>query len=489
MAGRLVRVFSGSCMSLDDMDYNLPELIPRQHVLGPGLDHFDENGVPQKPQSSCHAISKVFSGSALDLNSMNPDEEDETPEHSTPSAPGSEQTLSTILEKINEEAERQRALTDRSKTTVLVVGGAGFLGSHIVSKLLDSGYTVRATVSSTAQVRELFTGVADGHRLTVAEVNMRNCVAFKDIMKGCQFVIHCGVPNVGINDNLLEVHTNTVKALFDAVRMYGKPTVKRVILTSNAVSVCSQRTPPLANGQPFDESFWNDKTTEPADPFVTAKVHFEKEAWRLRELHDIPLCVLLPSIIIGPIFTQEVSEAMGLLQGLASQNPWFPFAPDMVWNFVDVRDAAEAHIRALEAPGADSQRYLISGHMASLADLGRLIRKTHPHLPAPYRKAPTWVTLILGPLNSKVSFKYLWRNLGQRRYLNTGKAARELGFNPQPLEVTVRDAISELIASGHLPSANNVEAVSSSNTPLIVGTLVVLAAVGTFLARTKWIRK
>lgn len=458
----LMRVFSGSCMSLDDHDYTLPQLIPRSHVLGPGEDHFDEEGIPQRPQTSCHAINKVFSGSALDLNAMNPDDEDDddfpatngrdpNSQHSTSDtsgSAGSDQTLSTILERINTESERQRSVSNRAKVTVLVVGGAGFLGSHIVARLLDAGYTVKSTVSNTSQVKELFKAVPDAHRLTVAEINVRSPMAFRDIIKGCQFVIHCGVPSVSPTENLVDVHSSVVKALFDAIRMYGKSSVKRVVITGSALNVASNE----ESGH-FDETNWNEKAA--ADVFANAKIHFEREAWRLKELLDIELSVILPSIMIGPSLTCEVSEAMRLLQGLGSQSAWFPFAPNMFWNWVDVRDVADAHIKALEVPAAGEQRFLVSGVCAGLPEIGRLIRKTHPHLSAPTRAAPTLMTLILGPLNGRVGVRYLWRNLGKQRQLDTTKATTHLSFAPLPLEVTVKDAVQELISSGNLPSPND----------------------------------
>lgn len=68
----MFRVFSGSCLSLDDMDTVVrPHLIKRPHVLGPGEDFFTEDGRPVQPQPGALTLQKVFSGSALDLNEMN----------------------------------------------------------------------------------------------------------------------------------------------------------------------------------------------------------------------------------------------------------------------------------------------------------------------------------------------------------------------------------------------------------------------------------
>eukprot|EP00758_Cryptobia_borreli_P008683 Tbor_TRINITY_DN5410_c1_g1::TRINITY_DN5410_c1_g1_i2::g.25373::m.25373 len=69
----MLRVFSGNCLSLEDTSdlYIKPSLpIQRPHLLGSGVDYFTVDGEPLRPVLCAHTLSKVFSGSTLDLNAL-----------------------------------------------------------------------------------------------------------------------------------------------------------------------------------------------------------------------------------------------------------------------------------------------------------------------------------------------------------------------------------------------------------------------------------
>lgn len=455
----MLKVFSGSCLSLEDMDViRRPRIVEQPHVLGPGTDFFTEDGRPVRPQPSAHTIHKVFSGSALDLNAMQSIEDEEVTPRTPPPAAPLATTVSTILSQVTTESEKERSKFSKSKTTVLVIGGNGYLSSHIVAKLLDAGYTVRVTVADeldNQQQIELYSMVPEaGHRLTISEADVTKASSFRDVIPGCKYVVHCGVSPSAVRDrDIVLAHMDAVQALFDAIRFNGKSSVKRVILTGSASAVLNVQDPIPASGK-FDESCWNTKATALADPFAFAKLSFEREAWRLKKMFGTELMVILPSIVIGPSLTHETSEAMCTLVDLASGSPLFPFAPNMNWNFVDVRDVADAHIRAMEHPDLKDERLIVSNQCLSLSEVGRMIKASHPHLHPPTRSAPFWLTLLIAPLvHARVRISFLWRNLGVRRVLDSSKAKRELGLELTPIETTVRDSIDELIRTGMLPPA------------------------------------
>lgn len=456
----MLKVFSGSCLSLDDVDViRRPKIVEQPHLLGPGTDFFTEDGQPVRPQPSAHTLHKVFSGSALDLNAMNKDDDSDNdcPSLGAASDPNRGVTVSTILTQLNSETEKERSKNAKNKTTVLVVGGNGYIASHVVAKLLDAGYTVRITVAEaldSTQQLELYSMVPEaGHRLSITEADVTNAAAFREVIRGCRYVVHCGVsPCSALRDrDVVKSHLDAVQALFDAIRLNGKPSVKRVVLTGSAAAVFHIQDPLPPSGM-FDETCWNTRATAQSDPVPFAKISFEREAWRLQKMFGVELIVILPSIVIGPSRTHETSEAMRTIHDLASGSPYFPFAPNMNWNFVDVRDVAEAHVRAIENPELKDQRIIVSNQCLSLAEVGRYIKQAHPHLHPPTMSAPTWVTLIVGPLShARVKMAFLWRNLGVKKFLDSSRAVRELDLVLTPMQVTIGDAVEQLIRGGHLP--------------------------------------
>ncbi|CAD2214886.1 dihydroflavonol-4-reductase [Angomonas deanei] len=499
----MFRVFSDSCLSLEDMDTVLcPNLQERPHVLGPGTDFFTEDGEPVRPQPGMETLQKVFSGSALDLNAMNSgDEEPTSPLGQSSSPTGRNIPVSTILNQLTTETEREKLRTAKSKIIVLVIGDATYISSHMVSKLLDIGYTVRLTLSDTSkpQIMEMFYNRETANRLSIIQVDMTNSGALRDVIRGCRYVIHCGCPNSAFSNkekgqtkggpgkSALSYHTEAVQALFDGVQLSGKSTVKRVILTGAATSVTSDTVPESGS---YDETCWSTAAQTDKDSVPYAKLVFEKEARRISLMLGVELIVLLPSVMLGPSRTEEMGEANTLLQTLAKGSRLFPFCPDLYWNFVDVNDVAEAFVRSLETPLTEvkDRRIIISGECLGLPQLCSIIKLKYPHLHPPTYKASRLFTLLLsGVLSSSVNIKFLWRSLGVKKVLDNSCARQSLQMRFTPIEDTVVACIDRMIRAEALPPpppAAVVEAERKRNKIVaIVSVTVGVVAVVTLVAK------
>lgn len=451
----MFRVFSGSCMSLEDMDTVLrPNLVEHPHLLGPGADFFTELGEPVRPQPGQQTFQKVFSGSALDLNAGNADMSDEDQTASSPAGQGARAVPpNSILNQIATENEREKARTAKMKIHVLVIGESGYLASHVVAKLLDAGYSVRMTVPDTARQQkqiDLYGASRDvAQRLTILQADVTNSNSLRDAIRGCRYIIHCGCSSVSPQSkDPVALYTKAIRALFDGIRLSGKSTVKRVVLTGAASSVVHITEDDPPSGM-FDESNWNGVATAEADPLPFAKLAFEREAWRLRVMMGVELVVLLPSISIGPSLTDETSEAMVTIEGLANSSRFFPFCPNLSWNFVDVRDVADAHVRALEVAEVRDQRIIIANECVSLPELCRTMKQLCPQLTPPTHTAWNFVTLGIATvvLWNSVNLRFLWRSLGVRKRLDNRRARELLGVTFTPMQDTLKDCLDQLTRS------------------------------------------
>ncbi|EPY32374.1 dihydroflavonol-4-reductase [Strigomonas culicis] len=456
----MFRVFSGSCLSLEDMDtIYRPNLVERPHVLGPGMDFFTEDGEPLRPQPGIETLQKVFSRSALDLNAMNSDAFSDSEQQETNSPLAAQRTLpvSTILNHLASETEKERTRLAKSKIVVLVIGDYTYISSHVVAKLLDMGFTVRVTLSDTTkpQLMDTFYTSEATNRISITQLDMTSSSALRDVIRGCRYIIHCGCPSsVSKKKGPVTYHVEAVRALFDGIRLAGKSTVKRVVLTGAATSVFNVNDPEPPSGM-FDESNWNNAAAN--ETVALAKLAFENEAWRIRTmLGMVELVVLLPSVTIGPSCTEETSEAMLMIQNLATAPRYFPFCPDVSYNFVDVRDVAEALVRALESTEVNQQRVIISNQCLSLLEMARIIKKLYPHLTPPTRIANTFMTLLVGTTQSSdglsKNVKSWWRSLGVKRRLDNRRAVDELGLHFTPIEETISACVDQMIRGGEVPT-------------------------------------
>lgn len=84
-------------------------------------------------------------------------------------------------------------------STVLVTGGSGFVGSHIILQLLNEGHAVRTTVRSLNRedsVRAMLkdAGVESGQRLAFCAADLEHDDGWAEAVAGCDYMIHVASP-------------------------------------------------------------------------------------------------------------------------------------------------------------------------------------------------------------------------------------------------------------------------------------------------------
>ena len=116
----------------------------------------------------------------------------------------------------------------------LVIGGAGFIGSHLVERLLRDGHSVRVLDNLTTGKRENLAAVGKDVELVVADV--RHPERLQQEMRGCEVVFHqaaiVSVPySVEHPHETLDVNLQGTLNVLDAARKEG---VRRVVMASSA---------------------------------------------------------------------------------------------------------------------------------------------------------------------------------------------------------------------------------------------------------------
>lgn len=168
---------------------------------------------------------------------------------------------------------------------VCVTGGAGFIGSWLVRKLLEKGYTVHATLRNTGDeakaglLRRLVPGAAE--RLRLFQADLFDAATFAPAIVGCQFVFLVATP-FGLDSAGSQQYKSTAEAAVDAVRAILRQceesrTVKRVIHTASvaAASPLLEREV-SASGVGYrdfiDESCWTSLNVD----YPLRSAHFDK---------------------------------------------------------------------------------------------------------------------------------------------------------------------------------------------------------------------
>src|SRR5262245_29997643 len=336
--------------------------------------------------------------------------------------------------------------------TVLVTGGSGFIGSWCVIQLLQKGYTVRTTVRSLA--RENFVRAALGKvvdvqdRLSFHAAELTSDAGWDAATSGCDFVPHLASPvtlsQPSNPDELIAPARDGTRRVVEAAIKSG---VRRLVLTSS-VAATSRHAKLLESVS--DETVWTDLNDPNVSAYARSKTLAEHTAWDLIASSGgaTTLVTVNPSVVLGPVLSGDYSASVEVVERLLSGRA--PGIPRLGFNFVDVRDVADLHVRAMTAPEAAGQRFIAAGTFGWMADLAILLRA---HLgdaanKVPTRRIPDFLVRLAALFNKEL--RTAVPRLGQKRDFTSAKAQAMLGWRPRPLEETVLDCARSLIANRSL---------------------------------------
>ncbi len=235
--------------------------------------------------------------------------------------------------------------------TVLVTGGSGFVGSHVILQLLNAGYDVRTTVRSLKRepdVRAMLknAGVDPNGRLAFFPADLERDAGWPDAVTGCDYVIHVASPIPAAapktEDELIRPARDGVLRVLRAARD-GK--VRRVVLTSSCGAIYYGHPPQTA---PFDETSWTNIDGD-MSAYVRSKAIAERAAWDFMSAEggSLELSAINPAGIFGPVLGADFSSSIELVTRLMKG---MPGCPRLYFGVVDVRDVADLHLRAMTIP-------------------------------------------------------------------------------------------------------------------------------------------
>ncbi|PTX53888.1 dihydroflavonol-4-reductase [Melghirimyces profundicolus] len=314
---------------------------------------------------------------------------------------------------------------------VLVTGGTGFLGRHLVRCLLEQGHEVSVLYRRESKKDRLPEAVRKEVRFIKGNVlepeSLRNCA------RGMEWVFHTA-GDVAWGRALRQRMTDShVKGTGHMVREAVRSGVDRFVHTSSAAAVgFSLSAQPAVESFPFNGDRMN-------NGYAMAKREAERIVLRETDAGSLPGVVVNPTVILGeshPGFVREVARDR------------LKMAPDSGVNLCDVRDVAEGHLLAAKK-GRTGERYILGGSNLSLREAFQMIADT-AGTGRTIRTLPRLAALGVAVGGEAVGFlkgreaPLAWdlaRLCGRDVYYDSAKAERELGYKRRPLEETIRDSV------------------------------------------------
>ncbi|CAN7631191.1 aldehyde reductase [Bosea sp. LjRoot90] len=336
-------------------------------------------------------------------------------------------------------------------SAVLVTGGSGFIGGHIILALLEAGHEVRATlrdIGREGEVRAMLVaaGAKAPERFSCHVADLLDDAGWAEAVTGCDYVLHVASPfpaGIPQDENALiaPAREGTLRVLRQA-RAAG---VKRVVVTSSfgAIGYGHGRL-----GRPFDENDWTVLGEADVQPYMKSKTLAERAAWDFVAAEGgIELAVINPVGVFGPVLGPDLSTSTMLIKHLLDGA--LPAVPRIYFNLVDARDVAELHLRAMVDPAAAGERFLaVAGDCLPLHEVARILRRNLGTAASrvPRYQLPDWVVRLVALGNPAA--RAALPQLGIIRGANGDKARRLLGWRPRSNEEALVATGESLIRLG-----------------------------------------
>ena len=334
-----------------------------------------------------------------------------------------------------------------NKETVLVTGGSGFIASYCIITLLNNGYKVKATLRSLKKselVKQMLKegGIHAFENLSFAEADLQNEQSWEKAVQGCSYVIHVASPtphtDATTEDDFVIPAKNGVLFVMRAAKKAG---VKRVVLTSafGAVGYGTVKT------TPYTEKDWT-VLNDTVFPYQKSKTISEKAAWEFieNEGKGMELSVVNPTGVLGPVLANDFSHSIQSIKQMLDGD--MKACPKIISGYVDVRDVADLHFKAMTVPEANGERFIaVAGEGYSLLDTADVLRKNlgEKASKVPTKELPNWLVKILAVFNPKV--KAVIPYLGMVKRASNKKAKDMLGWNPRPTDEAILATANSLI--------------------------------------------
>jgi nucleoside-diphosphate-sugar epimerase len=335
-------------------------------------------------------------------------------------------------------------------STVLVTGGSGFVGSHVILRLLEEGHVVRTTVRTAAReagVRAMLEGAGarpDG-RLSFVLADLERDEGWGEAVAGCDYVLHVASPLPSgepktEDEVIIPARDGTLRVL----RAARDAKVKRVVFTSTCGAIYYGHPQQRA---PFDETSWTNLDGE-MSAYVKSKAIAERAAWDFIEAEGgaLEFTTVNPAGIFGPVLGADYASSIDLVKRLLDG---MPGCPQLHFGVVDVRDVAELHLRAMTDPAAKGERFIaVAGDAMSMLDVARVLkaRLGASARKVPTRELPNWVVRLAATFDPAI--RQLLPLLGKVRNATSAKAQRVLHWTPRSREDAIAATGESLLKFG-----------------------------------------
>ncbi|MDP9142863.1 MAG: NAD-dependent epimerase/dehydratase family protein [Pseudomonadota bacterium] len=334
-----------------------------------------------------------------------------------------------------------------------ITGASGYVGLNLAQILLDAGHQVRAI--------DRFRSLALDPRSSWVEADVMNPASMQSALAGVDVVYHL-VAKITLAQEDPAAWAVNVDGVRNVAEAALACKVKRMVHVSSIAS--------------FDQNKCNRRLSEICDRSTDSKLPVYSRSKYAGEMEFLKVVkkgldgvICYPTGVYGPIDHGAVISRLNAVL-LDSARGKIPAMIVGGFDLVDVRDVALGLVLAAER-GRTGENYLLGGHYIEMFDAcciaAQLVGRPGPKFALPMGFARAVSAMIAKVAKSDTQqdnplSKAALDTIATSPIVDRSKAARDLGYEPRPLEQTMSDLIAFLVATGHFKTKLKVKPVAVS---------------------------
>lgn len=265
-----------------------------------------------------------------------------------------------------------------------IIGGAGFIGSHITKVFLENNYEVKVGTTDISKVEKYqhLMELPKADQLYISELDVTNKDALRKFVSDCDIVIHSGTPFIlDVQDPKTQLFDPTIKGTENFLEIiHATAGIEKVVFVAS-VAAYNTNFPMPAGGRDFYDPFDEDSdkfTSVESHPYAQAKFianqTVEKFIHENKDLH-YEISSVSPVMVMGKSLSNREDSTSGGLQYLI-KNKIAPdefiqslYDNDVPFAIVDVRDVAQATFNSATTKGLHGKNHLLASETYRVSDI------------------------------------------------------------------------------------------------------------------------